>query len=72
MTAAAVACATLRDLWCVELSGDLRVRILLRIFAPFIVPRRTFCAVPCGLVYARVCEGGKSADAVKGAIVTAS
>ncbi|MCX5558132.1 hypothetical protein [Streptomyces sp. NBC_00038] len=52
--------------------GDLRVRILLRIFAPFIVPRRTSGAVPCGLVYARVCEGGKSADAVKVAIVTAS
>ncbi|GAB2846798.1 hypothetical protein GCM10027074_12190 [Streptomyces deserti] len=59
----------------VERLGDLRVRmvlLVLRITAPFFVPRRTSSAVPCGLVYARGVGGGKSASPVKARIVTAS
>ncbi|GAA2457592.1 hypothetical protein GCM10010421_58750 [Streptomyces glaucus] len=55
--------------------GDLRVRkvlLVLRITAPFFVPRRTSGAVPCGLVYARRVGGGKSASGVNAGIVTAS
>ncbi|EFL32511.1 predicted protein [Streptomyces viridochromogenes DSM 40736] len=54
--------------------GDQRVRMVLvmRMTAPFFVPRRTSSALPCDLVYARVCGGGKMASAVKRGIVTPS
>lgn len=55
--------------------GDQRVRMVLlvmRMTAPFFVSRRTSSALPCDLVYARVCGGGKMASAVKRGIVTPS
>ncbi|MCX2925161.1 hypothetical protein [Streptomyces sp. NEAU-W12] len=48
------------------------ILLVLRITAPFFVPRRTPSTVPCALVYAREVEGGKSASRVKSGIVTAS
>jgi hypothetical protein len=48
------------------------VLLVLRITAPFFVPRRTLERFPCALVYARGLEGGKSAFTVKTVIVTGS